>query len=434
MLPGSGSDELFIRSVFAGAAGRGRRRVGRACAAARGRRRRRVPGGAGRRGRAGAGAGGRDLARRARRGALGGCGAARAGGGAAARVARVDGAAVLPPRLPLVAARLTAAQARAGGVAAAVAATAGAPAWLAAELGRAWAGYGAGLAPALEAAADEPAPTEAELAASTCPSGSRRCWTTPCTRWRWPRRWHAALPRSALVTTPTRGVRRRSRGARPGGGAGLAARRVRLTLLGTAASGAVVPPRLVVGASPCRADSPGPPPAACVLALVEEVGRRPRRAAAALGGPRRGRRVDCRFLRPRPLGGRHPRGQGRVDVGGGRSVPPTRVVLVALVSLVEQVGGQPLGARGARAVWTPSRRLATGSTGRGRRGRPTARRPARWRWSSRPRRARCCGRDAAARAAQSGRGPRLRRRRPAGQRPATAGRRRSRRAKHRRAR
>src|SRR4051794_118042 len=62
-----------------------------------------------------------------------------------------------------LAARWTAARARAGGVAAAVAATAGAPAWLAAELGRAWAGYGAGLASALEAAADEPAPTEVEL-------------------------------------------------------------------------------------------------------------------------------------------------------------------------------------------------------------------------------------------------------------------------------
>ena len=197
--------------------------------------------------------------------------------------------------------------------------------------------------------------------------------------------------------------------------------------------GRLVAPRVLVVGFAVAGGLAGPPPAARVPAFVEEVGGRPRAGACALGAPGR-ERVGLRFLRPRPLRRRHPRGQGRVDVGGGRSVPPTRVVLVALVSLVEQVGGQPLGARGARAVWTPSRRLATGSTWRGRRGRPTARRPARWRWSSRPRRARCCDRDAAARAAQSGRGPRLRRRRPAGQRPATAGRRRSRRAKHRRAR
>jgi pimeloyl-ACP methyl ester carboxylesterase len=99
------------------------------------------------------------------------------------------------------AARWTAAQARAGGVAAAVAATAGAPAWLAAELGRAWAGYGAGLAPALEAAADEPAPTVLELRGLEVPVGLAALVDDPVHPLGVARRWQAALPRSALVTT-----------------------------------------------------------------------------------------------------------------------------------------------------------------------------------------------------------------------------------------
>jgi pimeloyl-ACP methyl ester carboxylesterase len=100
-----------------------------------------------------------------------------------------------------LAARWTAARARAAGVAAAVAATAGAPTWLAAELGRAWAGYGPGLAPALEAAAAEPAPTEVELQALDMPVGVATLVDDPVHPLEVARRWHAALPRSALVTT-----------------------------------------------------------------------------------------------------------------------------------------------------------------------------------------------------------------------------------------
>ena len=76
-------------------------------------------------------------------------------------------------------ASLTAAHARAGGVAGAVAAAAGAPSWLTAELGRAWAGYGDSLADALEAAAAEPHRRRPSCAASTCRLAWPRWWTTP---------------------------------------------------------------------------------------------------------------------------------------------------------------------------------------------------------------------------------------------------------------
>ena len=71
------------------------------------------------------------------------------------------------------AARLTAAQVRSEGVAAALAAAAaGAPAWLATELARAWPRYGDGLAPALEAAAAERLRRRRPSSRrSTCPSG-----------------------------------------------------------------------------------------------------------------------------------------------------------------------------------------------------------------------------------------------------------------------
>lgn len=108
----------------------------------------------------------------------------------------------LPHAAPAaVAARRTAAQARRGGVAAAVAASAGAPSWLVAELGRAWAGYGAGLAPAFEAAAEEPAPTTAELAGLDVPVGVAALVDDPVHPLEVAQEWHAALPRSALVTT-----------------------------------------------------------------------------------------------------------------------------------------------------------------------------------------------------------------------------------------
>lgn len=82
-----------------------------------------------------------------------------------------------------------------------MAAAAGAPAWLTAELNRAWTGYGDGLAEALEAAAAEPAPTEAELRALDVPVGLAALVDDPVHPLGVARQWHAALPRSALLTT-----------------------------------------------------------------------------------------------------------------------------------------------------------------------------------------------------------------------------------------
>src|SRR4051794_32447896 len=168
MLPGSGSDEVFIRSVFAGAlAGVD---VGLVAPAPR----RGVDVVAGYRAALDAAGPGPVLVGGV---SLGAHVAAR--WAAAAPPGRVAGLLVALPvwtgppcaAPAAVAARWTAGQARAGGVTAAVAATAGAPGWLVAELGRAWAGYGAGLAPALEAAAEEPAPSVAELAGLDVPVG-----------------------------------------------------------------------------------------------------------------------------------------------------------------------------------------------------------------------------------------------------------------------
>jgi pimeloyl-ACP methyl ester carboxylesterase len=100
-----------------------------------------------------------------------------------------------------LAARLTAAQVREGGVPAALACVAAdAPAWLAAELARAWPRHGAGLAPALEAAAAEVGPTEAELAALDVPAGVAALVDDPVHPLAVARRWQGLLPRSALVT------------------------------------------------------------------------------------------------------------------------------------------------------------------------------------------------------------------------------------------
>ena len=105
------------------------------------------------------------------------------------------------PAPAALAARLTAAQVRSDGVEAALAtAAAGAPAWLAAELGRAWPRYGDGLAPALEAAAAEPGPTEAELAALDVPVGVAALVDDPVHPMEVARLWAASSPRSALVT------------------------------------------------------------------------------------------------------------------------------------------------------------------------------------------------------------------------------------------
>ena len=198
MLPGSGSDEVFIRSVFAGAlAGVGVELVAPAP-------RRGADVVAGYRAALDAAGPGPVLVGGV---SLGAHVAAR--WAAAAPRGRVAGLLLALPAwtgppcaaAAAVAARWAAAQARRGGVAAAVAATAGAPSWLVAELGRAWAGYGAGLAPALEAAAAEPGPTAAELACLDVPVGLAAVVDDPVHPLAVAAEWHAALPRSALVTT-----------------------------------------------------------------------------------------------------------------------------------------------------------------------------------------------------------------------------------------
>jgi pimeloyl-ACP methyl ester carboxylesterase len=100
------------------------------------------------------------------------------------------------------AARLTAAQVRIGGLPAAVAAArAGAPAWLADELARAWAGYGPGLADALDAAADCPAPDPAALRALPVPVGIAALADDPVHPLATARSWARLLPRAATRTT-----------------------------------------------------------------------------------------------------------------------------------------------------------------------------------------------------------------------------------------
>ena len=100
-----------------------------------------------------------------------------------------------------LAARLSAAQVRAGGMDAALAsAAAGTPPWLAAELGRAWPRHGDGLAPALEAAAAEPGPTADELAGLDVPAGVAALADDPVHPLTVAEQWQRLLPRSTLVT------------------------------------------------------------------------------------------------------------------------------------------------------------------------------------------------------------------------------------------
>jgi pimeloyl-ACP methyl ester carboxylesterase len=101
-----------------------------------------------------------------------------------------------------LAALATAAQVRAGGVAAAVAAArAGSPSWLGDELARAWSGYGAGLADALEAAAAEPAPDAAALRSVTLPVGIAALTDDPVHPLATARTWEHLLPRAATCTS-----------------------------------------------------------------------------------------------------------------------------------------------------------------------------------------------------------------------------------------
>lgn len=110
-----------------------------------------------------------------------------------------------PPRPDTPAAlsaRLGAETVRANGIEAALAALDGAvDPWLAEELGRAWRGYGAGLADSLRAAAQRPAPTLAELGRLDVPVGVAACTDDAVHPVSVARAWTAAIPHAALSTT-----------------------------------------------------------------------------------------------------------------------------------------------------------------------------------------------------------------------------------------
>ncbi|MGQ0837928.1 alpha/beta hydrolase [Actinokineospora sp.] len=100
-----------------------------------------------------------------------------------------------------VAATFGAADIRARGAAAALdSAVAGVAPWLAAELTRAWTGYGLGLADSL-AVAVRPAPTLDELAKIDVPAGVAACVDDPVHPAEVAAAWARALPRAALCTT-----------------------------------------------------------------------------------------------------------------------------------------------------------------------------------------------------------------------------------------
>jgi pimeloyl-ACP methyl ester carboxylesterase len=99
-------------------------------------------------------------------------------------------------------ARHTAAMVRADGVEGALAAaTSGVEPWLAAELTRSWRGHGAGLADSLATAAERDAPTLAELVDLDVPVGIACCVDDPVHPEAVAREWAAALPRAAVRTT-----------------------------------------------------------------------------------------------------------------------------------------------------------------------------------------------------------------------------------------
>jgi pimeloyl-ACP methyl ester carboxylesterase len=101
-----------------------------------------------------------------------------------------------------IAARATAALVRAEGVNGALdAARAGSPPWLAVELGRAWPGYGAALAESLEVAATTPAPAPSALGSLAMPVGIAALADDPVHPLAEARRWRDLLPRACLVTS-----------------------------------------------------------------------------------------------------------------------------------------------------------------------------------------------------------------------------------------
>lgn len=73
--------------------------------------------------------------------------------------------------------------------------------WLSTELGRAWRGYGDGLADSLRAAADRPAPTLEELATLDIPVGVAAFTDDQVHPVSVARAWVDAMPRAALCTT-----------------------------------------------------------------------------------------------------------------------------------------------------------------------------------------------------------------------------------------
>ena len=101
-----------------------------------------------------------------------------------------------------VAARATCDALRRDGLAATVAeARANTPQWLGAELARAWTRHGDSLAEAFEITARTPGPTPDQLAGIRVPVGIVGLLDDPVHPIEVARRWHALLPRAALVTT-----------------------------------------------------------------------------------------------------------------------------------------------------------------------------------------------------------------------------------------
>lgn len=100
------------------------------------------------------------------------------------------------------AARASAAAADAHGLAQTLAATAAdAPPWLAAELDRAWRRHGGQLADSLRVAARRPAPTLAALGRITAPAGVAACTDDPVHPLAAAQAWAAALPTAVLRTS-----------------------------------------------------------------------------------------------------------------------------------------------------------------------------------------------------------------------------------------
>ena len=101
-----------------------------------------------------------------------------------------------------VSARAAAGLVRSLGVDGALAvATDGVPPWLADELNRSWRGHGDGLADSLATAAARPAPTLADLSRLDVPVGIATCTDDPVHPATVAKEWLRALPRATLCTT-----------------------------------------------------------------------------------------------------------------------------------------------------------------------------------------------------------------------------------------